>query len=375
MAARTRSRRGWGSIRKLPSGRFQAAYTGPDLNRHTAPHTFHTRLDAEAWLARVREDVARGTWSPAGATPDLAGVTLAQYSSAWLEAREVNGEPLKPRTVAHYRSMLERFILPPLGDHKLRDVTYQQVLAWHASLKTKTGRTYRAHAYSLLRAIYRTAVAEELVDTSPCRIEGGGNVRRASKTKPLNLADLAALVTAMPERLRAMVLVAAWCGLRFGELAELRRKDVDLKLGVIKVRRGVVRSAGEVIVGSPKSEAGTRDVAIPPHLLVVLDDHLKTHAQAGTNGLLFPAANGGHLATSTLYRPFYAAREAIGRPDLRFHDLRHTAAVLAASTGATLAELMARLGHSTSAAAMRYQHAAQGRDAEIAAALSGLAKG
>jgi integrase len=95
----------------------------------------------------------------------------------------------------------------------------------------------------------------------------------------------------------------------------------------------------------------------------------------GRDGLLFPAVNGGQLAPSTLYRSFYPARERAGRPDLRFHDLRHTGAVLAASTGATLAELMARLGHSTPGAALRYQHAAQDRDRVIAAALSQLATG
>ena len=79
------------------------------------------------------------------------------------------------------------------------------------------------------------------------------------------------------------------------------------------------------------------------------------------------------MAPSTLYRRFYAAREAAGRPDLRFHDLRHSGAVLAASTGATIAELMARLGHSTPAAAMRYQHAAQGRDQAIAELMSKIA--
>lgn len=91
----------------------------------------------------------------------------------------------------------------------------------------------------------------------------------------------------------------------------------------------------------------------------------------GRDALLFPAADGtSHLAPSTLYRVFYPARKAAGRPDLRWHDLRHTGAVLAAQTGATLAELMGRLGHSTPQAALRYQHAAKGRDAEIARKLS-----
>ncbi len=91
---------------------------------------------------------------------------------------------------------------------------------------------------------------------------------------------------------------------------------------------------------------------------------------------MFPASDGKtHLQPSTLYKVWYPAREKAGRPDLRWHDLRHTGAVLAAQTGATLAELMGRLGHTTPGAAMRSQHAAADRDAEIARRLSELAGG
>jgi integrase len=188
----------------------------------------------------------------------------------------------------------------------------------------------------------------------------------------------------MPDNLRLMVLLAAWCALRFGELAELRRSDVLTRHGIIRVRRGVVRADGETLVKSPKSHAGSRDVALPPHLLPLVREHILQHAQPGANGLMFPARDGGHLAPSTLYgregvgkrkgHGFYAARQAAGRPDLRFHDLRHTGATLAAVSGATLAELMNRLGHSTPAAAMRYQHAASERDQEIARRLSTMAE-
>ena len=89
--------------------------------------------------------------------------------------------------------------------------------------------------------------------------------------------------------------------------------------------------------------------------------------------MLVPAGNGAHLAPSTLYKSFYRARQAAGRPDLRRHGVRHSGAVLAAQTGATLAELMTPLGHSTPGAPLRYQHAAQGRDMEIVEALSALA--
>ena len=143
---------------------------------------------------------------------------------------------------------------------------------------------------------------------------------------------------------------------------------------VIRIRRGAVRAkGGTYTITTPKSDAGIRDVAIPPHIIPLIEAHLAKYVGAGRDSLIFDTDNGGHLQPSTLYRWWYKARAAAGRPDLRWHDLRHSGAVLAAATGASLAELMARLGHSTPQAAMRYQHAAQGRDREIAALLSKLA--
>lgn len=170
------------------------------------------------------------------------------------------------------------------------------------------------------------------------------------------------------------MLIGAWCGLRFGEMAELRRGDINLVTGQLQVRRGVVRIRGQVTVGSPKSDAGVRDVAIPPHLVPLLEAHLEEHVGSDRDALVFSAVNDPSVQVhpNTLYRHWYRAREKAGRPDLRIHDLRHTGAVLAAQAGATLAELMSRIGHSTPQAALRYQHAARGRDTEIAAALSRL---
>ncbi len=149
--------------------------------------------------------------------------------------------------------------------------------------------------------------------------------------------------------------------------------DVDLSDEVIRIRRAAVRTADGYTTTSPKSDAGIRDVAIPPHIIPLIEAHLAKYVDADRDSLIFPDDGGGHLQPSTLYRHWYKARAAAGRPDLRFHDLRHSDAVLAAATGASLAELMARLGHSTPTAAMRYQHAAKGRDREIAALLSKLA--
>ena len=142
--------------------------------------------------------------------------------------------------------------------------------SWHAGIGGKTP-TLRAHCYGLLRTILATATSDGLIGANPCHIKGAGTTKRAITIRPLTMTELAKLTEAMPERYRALILLASWCALRFGELTALRRRDVDIDMdagrGVIRVERGVVRTAGGFVVGPPKSEAGRRIVAIPPHLL------------------------------------------------------------------------------------------------------------
>lgn len=364
--------RGFGNIRRRASGRYQVRFTAPDGGQYSAPATFETRAAAEAWLSQRHAEISAGTWSPdsGGKAPMVAaGRTVGRYAAGWLAARTI-----KPRTREHYAALLDRQILPTFGEVPVRLITPDLIRDWHTALGDRTP-TLRAHAYSLLRSILSDAVHDGLIPSNPAHIRAAGNARRVHKIKPATLPELAALVDAMPAKYRVMTLLAAWCGLRFGELTELRRSDIDLTNGVIRVRRGVVRTDAGYVVGTPKSTAGIRDVAIPPHLLPAVKEHLMGNVN-GRGGLLFPAADGtSHMAPSTLYKSFYPARTKAGRPDLRWHDLRHTGAVLAASTGATLAELMGRLGHSTAGAALRYQHAAAGADKRIAARLSEIAGG
>lgn len=378
-----RSKRQFGNVRRLPSKRWQAFYRNGSDVRHTAPSTFETKLDAEAWLLDERRFITSGAWVPPKArhTSTRRPESLRVYAQAWIDDRR-----LKPRTREHYRKLLAHQ-LAPLADHPLSGLTPARIRRWHADLDPATP-TYSAHAYGLLRAILSTAVDDGEVSVNPCHIRGAGSAKRVKKINPATLDELEVIAREMPSTYQPLILLAAWCALRFGELIELRRGDIDLQGQVIRVRRGAARAAGKVIIDTPKSDAGVRDVAIPPHLIPLLRGHLQ-HIPGGRDALLFPAADGhSTLSPSTFYgraseavtrhatvrikpgRGFYGAREIAGRPDLRLHDLRHTGAVLAAQAGATLAELMGRLGHSTPQAALVYQHAAQGRDAQIAAALS-----
>jgi integrase len=372
MPTKRTAHRYFGNVRKLPSGRFQARYIGPDGQRRPAqsvnggPLTFDTRSDAEAWLALRHSEILRDEWLPPTA-PRAMPPPLRTYAEAWLAQRD-----LQDRSREHYAQLLRDHVYPTFGNTPVPSINPAEVRTWHAALSARTGPTARAHSYDLLRSIMKTAVDDELILVNPCRIRGAGQAKRAKKIKPASLAELETIVKAMPEKYQLMILFAAWLALRFGELAELRRNDVDAANGVVHIRRGVVRTKIGRKVKGPKSEAGKRGVAIPPHLLPIVKAHLRDHAAMGRDGLVFPARNGEQLAPSTLYKVYYPARDKAGRSDLRFHDLRHTGAVLAAATGATLAELMARLGHSTPGAAMRYQHAAAERDRVIAAALSEL---
>src|SRR5687768_8548559 len=186
---RRSGRRSFGYIRKLPSRRYQASYIGPDLARHTAPDTFEAKLDAEAWLAEERRIMASGSWiGPKRRTAAaLAALppTLSEYSASWLDSRT-----LKPRTLAHYRQLLDRHLLPELGEYRLTAITPMIVRNWHAALDPKTP-TYRAHAYSLLRTIMGTAVTEQLITINPCVIRGGSSSKTVHKSRPATLEELA----------------------------------------------------------------------------------------------------------------------------------------------------------------------------------------
>lgn len=429
----TQTKRGFGRVRQLPpakgarTGRWHAFYNDPygavrlsasgkpTPVRHNGPHTFDTKLDAESWLLDERRLISNGTWTPPAErklarkrAAESGAVKLSRYADEWLSNRTVKGRPLAGRTRDEYRRLLDKHILRTFGDLPLTAINTTMIDSWYQTTAKKTP-TQRARAYALLRTILGTAVDRDLITTSnPAKVRGGGTATRRHKVEPVNNEELAMMVTVMPERRRLMLPIAAWCALRFGELTELRRKDIDLDRKVIKVQRGVTRVKDtsdlppdsrlcgcrpSCVIGPPKTEAGVRDVPIPPHLIDDLRNHLDMHTQPGADGLLFAAKTGNHLNAKPFYGAattfhtkgpkkgevkrsgygWHEARRLAGRPTLHFHDLRHTGLTNAAIAGATLAELMALAGHTTPTAAIRYQHAVADRMQDLAAKMSILA--
>jgi integrase len=333
---------------------------------HKAPRTYAAQIDAEGWLAGEHRKIDLGTW---GAVERSDAITLRAYAAQWLKQRQ-----LRPRTRQLYDSMLERLILPALGDSKLVTLTPAKIRTWHTALGAEH-LTRNAHAYALLHAICATAVQDEVLDANPCRIRAAMQTKRRRDVDILTPVQVDKLAAKMPAPLRASVVLAAWCGLRWGETSELRRKDISDDCSVLHIRRAVTYRAGKFYEGEPKTAAGIRDVVVPPHIRPVLKAHMKSHVGRAADSLLFPDDDGTHLRADRYRYHWELARKAIGKPHLRVHDLRHVGAVLAAQSGATTAELMHRLGHTTAEMALRYQHVAEGRDAEIAERLSKLAQG
>lgn len=366
------TRRSKGRIRKLPSGKYQAGYVGPDARTHYAPSTFTARVDAEGWVAQELRLIERGEWtSPAArqAAKYADQVSVAEFAKEWVAGRD-----LAVSTRRSYESTLKTAITDSaIASVPVKALTRQQVTAWWRALPKDAPRA-RSKALALLVSVFNTAVDDGLIEVSPVKVKDPKAVTASKPRKlvPVESGQLDALEAGMPDRLKLAILLAAWGGLRYGELAALRRSDLDLRgdFPVLHVSRSVSFASGQdARVKAPKTEAGVRDVTLPSWLKPIIAQHLLAHAQRGDDGLVFPSKMGGFLWPSGFYRHFHRARKAAGLPDLRVHDLRHHAAVRAAQAGETFSAVQARLGHASPRAALRYQHAAANSDRRIAEAL------
>lgn len=394
--ARKAKRRGFGKVRRLPSGMYQASYPDPvagsDGMRHNAPHTFTTKEDAEGWLLVERRLIDSGDWtSPKDRRRAIAEANasraplFADYAARWVDTRRTDrgARPLANHTKYNYQLFQRQFIVPTFGHLHLDEITPGMVNTWYDEL-CPNHETQRARIYSHARSVMNTAVSAHGPmpgAVNPFSIRGAGSATYKRRDDYVLTSDeMTALLDTMRDDRKLMVLLATWCGMRFGELAALRRNHVDLKAGVIRIRESVDRTKGEVATKGPKSDAGIRDQRIPASVLPELKRHLSTYV-TGREGLLFPSAGGTYLARSAFYgKPtgngWVAAQKAAGLKDgFHFHDLRATGATLLAQAGATEAELQAWLGDSTPQAAARYARAARSRMDSLTAKLSDLHEG
>ena len=352
-------KRPFGYVRKLPSGKYQASFITPDGLRQPAPSTFKTKTDAQRWLSQVEADISRGQWLDEG----LGRQIFRQYAEAYLTDNPNVGERWAETCRRNMRlHMADLLNLPLIA---IRPAVVRE---WYAkALRGNGGRTSIAQTYRFGRAVMFAAERDEAISRNPFRIPGAGSPK-ARERKTATPAQVDKLLKNITPRYRAAVVLAAWCGLRRGEVCALRCEDVDITAGAVWVRKNRVEllESPQAYDKDPKSEAGKRKIAVPPHVVVWLREHAEHWAGPE---FFFVGRGGARMRGNAVYQAFVRARTKVGL-DISFHDLRHTGQTLAAAAGANIADLKLRLGHSSSAAAMRYLHAVEGRDAEVAKALS-----
>jgi integrase len=311
--------------------------------------------------------------------PDFAAVTLMEYGNRWIKERRI-AETTRER----YEFAFTRHVVPHIGGLALGKIRDQTIRSWYSRLHdAEVGPASISKAYRLLHAILSTAVDYLLVRRNPCRIKGASSDRSASRSV-LSIEEVFRIAGAVQPRYRALILLAAFTSLRFGELAALQRRHVDLDAHELSVRRSQAElRGGRRLIKDPKSGAGIRDVAVPAEIVDELRDHpaeivdeLRDHLakfiEFGDDVLVFSGPKRGALRRHNFRKIWLDAlvEARITRTDVHFHDLRHTGNDLAAKTGASTRELMARMGHASMRAALIYQHASRNRDREIAAQIN-----
>lgn len=354
------------SLRLLKSGRWQLLVRGAD-GAHVGMGSYADKAEAEKAGQAEAVKVRNHTW----VDPRLADVQLADYLAGWLERRRRTGRH-GDRYSEDAARMLRLHIAPRIGRVALTDLTPSVVSRWYDELVAariaaggKVGLV-PAKTYRLLHAALEDAVRDQLVHRNPCMIASGG-VERSPERPLLDLSTVVDIANAVHPRWRAMILLIGWCGLRPGELASLRRRNVDLLHGRLTVELNTGElSSGKLIEKDPKTLAGSRTIALPAPLVVELEQHLAEHVGAALDARVFTSPRGFVLRRSNFGADFRAVMREAGMPNVRLYDLRHVAGTLAAQLGATERELQARLGHASPAAARRYQHAAERRDRELA---------
>jgi integrase len=358
-------RREFGTIRRLPSGRWQASYWC-DGNRHFAPHTFRTKRNAGEYLSAIETELQRGDWID----PLNGRILLADLAREWTTTIV----DLRPSTKARDLGYLNRYVLPRFGHLEVRTITHVMVRSWVAELDgSGLAPSTTTKAVHILAKILRFAVRARVIPSSPC---DGVRLPRIERKEMrfLTTVEVDALADAIDPRYRATVLLAAYGGFRAGELFGLRAKRVDLLRRTVSISETVVDVGGHLHFGPPKTRAGTRIVPLPRVAAEPLAEHLTTYGRS-PDDLVFNAPDGGPVHLNLWRQRFWApAVKKAGLVHLRPHDLRHTAVALWIAAGANPKEVASRAGHSSVSFALdRYGHLFPGSEQKLNDALDALA--
>jgi integrase len=322
-----RRKHGEGTIYQRADGRWCAQLTLDDGKRKTLYGT--TSADVQRKLTAAKRDRDLGI-SAMGERQ-----TVAHYLASWLE---VQTHRLDVGTLTRYEQDVRLHIVPALGRLQLARLTPQQVQALYAA-KLAQGLSPRTvgHTHVVLKSALKSAVRLGLVQSNVCdRVDPPRAAR--PQMHPLTATQANAfLEAAAHNRLYALFVLAIQTGMREGELLGLTWENVDLDNGFVHVQSSLQRVPGHKRIKQPKTAHSRRRIALTPHAVEAMRTHrmlqreqrLRVGECWRDQGLVFPGRNGGMANKSSVVdHHFKRILQLSGCPNIRFHDLRHTAATL-----------------------------------------------
>ncbi|KAB1662832.1 tyrosine-type recombinase/integrase [Pseudoclavibacter sp. CFCC 13611] len=320
------------------SKRYRVVYRKPD-HKQQSKYGFKRKADAVAFEASVVVDKATGKFIPV----ERGRITIGQLGPDWLAGKKY----LKISAYKPLESSWRTHVEPVWGDVRLMDLEHSAIQSWVSELASRRSPTVVLRAFGVLHGIITTAVLDKRLSADPAaRVSLPKKIRR--KHVYLTHEQVGALAAAGGEH-TLLLLVLAYCGLRWGEAIALRPSDVDFDRGRIQVTRNAVEVGANIYVGSPKTYEN-RSVPVPAAILQAIQRRAEG---LDDEALLFPNRWGHFLrrpGTSAKDRSWYkTALAKAGLPSMTIHDLRHTAASLAISAGANVKAVQRMLGHSSAA--------------------------
>ena len=368
-----KSRNSWGAIRKLPSGRFQARWRTTDGRVTTAPVTFQTRTEAQRFLSKTRTEIEDGTWKRV----DLGNQPLAPFAHRFLESHRTN---IREVTAVKYETHLRVHVLPRFGERALNSIKSIDVSEWVSDMADKGLRlgTIRG-AHGIMSQVMTEAVRSGLVEANPCAYTRFPKMTRY-EPNIITPQEAHALVQEMPDRYKTFVLVLAYCGLRFGEAAALRRECVNLDRRVIGVVESVTNAGGKTVWSLPKTYE-KREVSLPNFLVESLRAHMEVFTGLESSALVFTGEKNGWVQNNNFHNRVWnpivrgLVKEGTLRALIVPKDLRASCGSWVAAENGVL-EAAKRLGHSSTATTTKhYARPLAGRDVVVAKNLDAMFQG
>lgn len=330
-------------IYKTRYGTYEISYRDPSGRQRTK--SFKRLQEALDFQAQTKRAVRTGDF----VDPTDSKTPFGEWAEKYL-AQKLN---IGRRTRDKYRESLDNHLLPVFAKMALGSITADHVQEWvvqlsrteHLPGQTYAAETIRGH-YALFAAIMKRAVARGLIAKSPCvEIELPEVVRTERRYLPED--EVAVLVEVMPGRYKSLVVVGAYLGLRWQELAGLRRSAINMRPGEVpslRVTSTIERSNGRYEVKEyGKSAAARRSLKMPDWVAESLGWHLRAFPH---DEWVFPSPGGGFLRYDNFRnRVWKPATEAAGIAPFDFHELRHTAAAFMIAEGANALQVKRRMGH------------------------------